>query len=1735
MKRFNILYGKEIPINDKINNSFFLYHTIFLSKANEKNKLISFYSNKLYSAILFLVEQDFLILEIYQNIINEKTQEINFILKNKIKLALLSLEYDYTSDEDIQMFFLCDKYIIIENILKRSIILDIEKGNFTTIILKGKKSQKKNINYNHGQDSGDDLFKDSSLDSDKDNKNYLSNINEKNSNTNNLFNNNQIKNDNDSKASSNFSGDNLGNKDSSFINENYNTLKILYVFDEYYQIIVDTQNKNNTSNNLIKIATIPNIDNPNTSNNNINIDTNTNTNININNTNMTPLINPSPINISNNSFILSKKYNPNMNRILNQNNNNITSTNNNTNYIENLESITSNDISINRGNETKKNINITNNFNYTTLNTNIMTTLPSSNQNTIDDIKIVFNNNKQNRYKKITLKRSYIFMTDKNQIYYCIIGDNYDLNQILEFKPVAFDLDENELIDEMKIIKIYKDDRTSFIFFLLSKSSLIIIPSDFCRSTLKNIILYNSYNREKSFKLCYKLNYIQDPLNHYHMVINYKYPQNSNVYILNNNSLISIDLNLMNLRNFIKEQVYNVYSINNTNYDLVEEKIQCENGIIAILNKKKKIIYFDKQSYSVKDIKISGYITCLDYKDDNLIIYDKVSKSLAIYYFNGKYLDKVENHKDVDLIFFFSLPKIYSSFFCMNNTINKISFNKKLYWYSQYFDIHLINIKKKGFEFFGLKNHIEEIKEKYINGIFQQSDKEIIKKTKSSKKLKITKIKKHCEFCRKEIMVNLNIIENKINESDNETYFKCLNEKCQAIYCCEQHREIDYKSFHFFHCKLKHFFLSYKFSNQINFFNDFILSLNAIIKYIFNNVKETDDYLFFLPFIKVIIFILKRFNMKSLSDTVIDFSQRINISKDEYLSLLFYQEVIFYYYNLILLSLNFGQRCNLLDFIWKEIEYIQDEDEQFFCKTNLKMNLFSRNIHFYQDFIDLSEYHFFFLDENYLNKSIYLRQNDILFSHVIHLYANYLHLTDKLCKENQLNIIYLNPFNIKLLSQLFMFFEGRNKDVPDDTYIHFLSLIAPHFTLNRKMILVEKILSKANELLEREVYIDSIFRVEINHNLGLIKYSMGSFLQGIHNIEQGYNQIIEKDYSYLLRIKLVERLALAYLNIAELLKSFVLIKEALNLRTNLKQLYEYNTNIYLHKNNIINKNDYLYQQYYLLANNISGKKIDYNNIYNKKFKENNINIINKRLGFFENNDAYYENEIRMVHLFSYINYIQDFIEYENQLKLLKDKGKKNNLMSKREYQLYLINYVLSKDDLVTKNKNFNIIDTYCEEYFRAIEFLYSLKKDILTTIENDNQTKKTTLMLNETINQNSNNNNHNIINIYSPNSNLEENKRRKSESVIIYNNNNQNNELNENEKYFECDDEIEIKEDLFDILSRKEQLILTSINTKFFNRKNLLRDYYGSINKNNINYHPIYTKEFKEIILNSKHQFFVKKLTQANSPELTSYFFPTSNNNLEGLSKYIQQEEIQNMYKIEKAKILAVLKNDINLNKKNIKNPELIMRKEQEEVDINIQKKEEWITNIKAHLLKNKNHSLPEIDIALSNLYDNLNSEYKDEIIKNPELILYYIFIEISSPNGYTNAIELKKKSLEDNTDVYTKEHKIYYQNLKENKKMDNKQPSFSDNSNEDNNDDNDEENSKSERKLNLYELVGIPEERRLTFSDNSSSNDDIELNNINNFNFDFANNIDNDNEMKDFNKNKFEDVKEISEEKEEI
>ena len=1758
MKKFNILHGKEIELDDKINNSFLLYNTIYTNNYHLNDKLISFCTNVFYSGILYIVEENYLLLEIYHNIINSKTQDIDFTLKNKIKLELSSLEYHFTPEEEIQMYFLSGKYILLENVLKRTIILDHENGSFVNIILRGKKTQRKNLLYNPGQTSGDDLFKDDSNENERyDLYKDKENINDKNNTLINKLRSskNVKKNEKNSVSHSvDSSFDDLSNQDISFLTKNFNTLKILYVFDEHYHKSLEKKNDINMTNNNISNITNLNLNN-NINNNN---DISTISNNNINNINLS-----SNDKSNNNSFIFSNKYKQNVNKVSNPN----------TNIENNLETITSNDASsTNLRNENKKE-NIT--ANLTTLTTNIAT-IPSSNQNTIEETKIMFN--MQNKSKTQTFRRSYIFLMDKNELYYCLIDDTFDLNQILEFKQVAFVLDENDLILEMKIIKIYKNDKVSYIFFLLSKYGLIIIPTDFGRITLKNIILNNGYNRSNSFKVYYKLDYIQDPLNFYHMVINYKNPSNSKVYILNKNNVITIELDLNNLRKFVKEEIYKICCDPNTNYELgVEEKIVLKDNSTAFVNKKKKVISFNKKNYNIKEIKVQGYITSVEEFDGNFIIYDKTSKSLEIYYINGNYFDKVSNYKDVDLIFFFSFPKIYSIFFCMNNTFNKISFNKKLYWYSEYFSNCLDSPSKSSFDLPYLEEYIYEIKENYLSNIFSYNDNKKVQNTESeiqkeidkslfsefdidksinSSKEKSSLMIRNCEFCEKEIYINsnikkensqneneninknnseeihninninnndsnINIIDNKNNDIDNNisnknNYFECKNKNCKAVYCCEEHRDMDYKAFHFFHCKLKNFFINYEYTTQINFFNDLIILISDIIKYIFNNIFCKDDYLFYLPYIKIITFLLKTLNMKYLSDMVVDYSQKMQITKDELISLLFYQEVIFFYYNLILLSLNFGIRCDLLEFVKKELDFLSEDEEQFFNKEFLTSTIFNRNTHFYQQYIDFSNYKYFFIDEEYLSKSNFLRQNDILFTKVIHLYANYIHLTDRLCKDNPLNLVYLNPFTVKIVSQLIVFFEERNRESPDETYVHFISLITPYLTLNRKMLLANKILEKVIKLMENSDLGDSIFKVVTNHNLGLIKYSTGAHLEGIHNIENSYKLILDNDYSYLLRIKIVERLALAYLNIGELLKSFILIKEAIFLRTNLLNLYESNPNFSFLDSMPINKNDYLYQHYFLLSNNISSKKINYYNLYSQN-KEKPIDDKNNKGGYIENKSAYYENSMQLVHLFSYINYIQDFVEYEYQMKHMKEKGKKNNYMSKREYQIYLINYVLGKEDLNAKNKNFSIIDNYSEDYFRAIEFLYSLNKNILATLDNDNQTKKNIINKDENIPQSNPNN------ILSPShlshSNTDENMQNNNNMTINnskkhgqFDNNNLNNininnpfinnqikDFTDKDTNLDYDNDIEIKEDLFEQLSKNEQLTLTSINTKYFNRNILLRDYYGPINLFNINYHPIYTKEFKKIISKSKHQFFVKILTQASSAEITNYFFPTSNTNLEGLSKYLQQEEIQNMYKVEKTKILSLLK-DENNNKKYKR-----VSADGKIFDINEfekyqKKKENWINSIKRQLLKEGNRSMQEIDQALINLYDNLNDEYKEEIEKNPELILYYIFTDIGTSNTYTTTFHIRKSAIEDdfnNIPNFSKRNSsLYYNNIEDRPGF-----RFSMIRNSIKDDENNNSFKKKKKKISNLKVPGIPEERKLIFSDdsNSSSEENVKKNNQNN------------------------------------
>ena len=129
---------------------------------------------------------------------------------------------------------------------------------------------------------------------------------------------------------------------------------------------------------------------------------------------------------------------------------------------------------------------------------------------------------------------------------------------------------------------------------------------------------------------------------------------------------------------------------------------------------------------------------------------------------------------------------------------------------------------------------------------------------------------------------------------------KCSFPLCDCYYCSEEHRASDYKSFHFFHCSLKNFFMNHRYENQMKFFNELILTLSEIIKLIFSFIEGKEGYLFYLPYVKRLTDLFQILNIKGITDCVIDQSARaIEIDGK---TLIFYQEVMFFYYNLMVLD-----------------------------------------------------------------------------------------------------------------------------------------------------------------------------------------------------------------------------------------------------------------------------------------------------------------------------------------------------------------------------------------------------------------------------------------------------------------------------------------------------------------------------------------------------------------------------------------------------------------------------------------------------------------------------------------------------------------------------------------------------------------------------------------------------------------------------------------------------------------
>ena len=278
-------------------------------------------------------------------------------------------------------------------------------------------------------------------------------------------------------------------------------------------------------------------------------------------------------------------------------------------------------------------------------------------------------------------------------------------------------------------------------------------------------------------------------------------------------------------------------------------------------------------------------------------------------------------------------------------------------------------------------------------------------------------------------------------------------------------------------------------------------------------------------------------------------------------------------------------------------------------------------------------------------------------------------------------------------------------------------------------------------------------------------------------------------------------------------------------------------------------------------------------------------------------------------LYVYLNYIVDLYEYNyiSKTRFLIENKYKN------EDQHKLIKFILGEED-----KELVISEQNLVQFIKVVEFIWKLDEKSLKQLNADNPPK-------------------------TPSSNKEEIHHEKNVSFnseisqvssFIYKD--IPNEKNTIEEY---EEDIEVKVNLYDSFSRRQQQVFKELKTIYFKRDIILRDSLGFIEKFNINYDPIFADEFQKIIEKLKVNFLLKDIfycfqNEKWRDELYNY---NQNNILFGLSKYLKLEKIQNMISIEKSKNIPFKKKE----KKDLKNNDNLYDLEEIEDEIDYEQEKQ--------------------------------------------------------------------------------------------------------------------------------------------------------------------------------------------------
>ena len=414
-------------------------------------------------------------------------------------------------------------------------------------------------------------------------------------------------------------------------------------------------------------------------------------------------------------------------------------------------------------------------------------------------------------------------------------------------------------------------------------------------------------------------------------------------------------------------------------------------------------------------------------------------------------------------------------------------------------------------------------------------------------------------------------------------------------------------------------------------------------------------------------------------------------------------------------------------------------------------------------------------------------------------------------------------------------------------------------------------------------------------------------------------------------------------------------------------------------------------------------------------------------------------ELKCVKLNVYLNYIIDLYEYSfiTKARLQTNKSKKD-----KNYNIHqLINFVEGGND-----KELIVIEQHVTQFLKVVEYIWNLPNHILQNLQIDNPPKPT-INYREEVHHGKN---------------LSFTMEQSQMSTFLI----RETGIEKEESTEEYDEDIEVKPQLFDSLTRQQQKDFKELKTVFLKRDIILRDSLGAIEKFNINFDPVYSIQFQKIIEKLKSNFLLKDIfycfqNEKWRDELYNY---SPNNLLFGLSKYLKLEKIKNVIAIEKSKCLDIIKKEKNDSKErnsinrqfsvetdllkkintenniypnsnillssinnplnlmqNNNNSSLLSRYRNEELNY-LQFKKKFADALKENEKNKTDDKFQYLSLKedyLVSLYKNvyLNNPENNFIFQNPSLILNYIFIDIS--NNDTNIKEaneliLKQKMQED-------------------------------------------------------------------------------------------------------------------------